>query len=85
MTVLHAIEKARIAMHEITPAPIDCIKSCTRAANETWSATVEVVESPARMGDNDLLSAYEIVLDAQGELTEFQRVGRYHREAGAGI
>lgn len=76
--------KARLAVPAITSAPVDAIKSCERAADGSWAVTIEVIDSPARLGDNDLLSAYELVLDAEGELASFQRIGRYHREDGMG-
>ncbi len=83
-SLAQAIMGARQAIKSITDSPIDAIKECHRGSEDDWIATVEVVESPARMGDNDLLSAYEIRMDATGELVAFQRVGRYHREdAGA--
>ncbi|MEM7520420.1 MAG: gas vesicle protein GvpO [Pseudomonadota bacterium] len=79
-----AIAKARLAMGAITSAPVDAVRSCTRGENDVWTATVEVIESPARLGDNDLISAYEMKIDGGGDLLEFQRVGRYHREDAAG-
>lgn len=83
LTLPDAISKARLAIAAITEAPLDSIKSCVRDAQSQWVATVEVIESPARMGDNDLISAYEMTMDDCGELLGFQRVGRYHREDGA--
>ncbi|MEM6939775.1 MAG: gas vesicle protein GvpO [Pseudomonadota bacterium] len=80
LTLPDAVAKARLAMGAITQAPVDSVKSCSRGADAVWTATVEVVESVARMGDNDLLSAYQIVMNSAGDLMEFKRVGRYHRE-----
>lgn len=80
MTMPDAIAKARLAIGAITSAPVDAIRSCSRDADSRWHATVEVIESVARMGDNDLISAYELTMDGTGELLEFKRVGRYHRE-----
>ncbi|MEM9707966.1 MAG: gas vesicle protein GvpO [Pseudomonadota bacterium] len=80
MSVAEAIAKARMAMAAITPAPVDAVRSCQRRESNGWTATVEVIESPARLGDNDLISAYEIAIDEFGEIQQFQRIGRYHRE-----
>lgn len=80
LTMPDAIAKAKLAIGAITSAPVDAIRSCVKKDGDAWTATVEVIESPARMGDNDLISAYELIMDRQGELMEFQRVGRYHRE-----
>ena len=82
LTLGQAIARIRAAVPTITDAPVDAIRSCERLPEGGWRAIVEVIESAARMGDNDLLSAYEMALDATGELTGFQRTGRYHRETG---
>lgn len=84
LTLPGAIAKARLAIGAITDAPIDAVRSCVKGGDGIWTATVEVIESPARLGDNDLLSAYEMKIDATGDLLEFQRTGRYHREDFAG-
>jgi hypothetical protein len=85
LTIPEAISKARVAIGAVTAAPVDAIRSCVRDDLGRWRATIEVIESPARMGDNDLMSAYELVMDPDGEMVEFQRVGRYHREDAAGL
>ena len=70
---------ARSMMPEITTQPVDGIASVERQGTG-WRVVVEVIESSARLGDNDLLSAYELELDQVGELTAFRRMRRYHRE-----
>jgi len=77
-----AIKKAKLSIAAITAAPIDAIKGCVKNAEGNWVVTIDVVERPARMGDNDLLSAFELICDPDGELLEFQRLRRYHRETG---
>lgn len=84
LTMPDAIAKARLAIGAITSAPVDAVRSCTRGSDNVWTATVEVIESAARLGDNDLLSAYEMKIDNAGDLLEFQRTGRYHREDFSG-
>ena len=41
---------------------------------------VDLVESVARMGENDLLAAYEVTIGVDGELKHFTRLRRYRRE-----
>lgn len=77
-----AVDQAKRAIGSITTAPIDTIKACAKNEEGNWVVTVEVVERPARMGDNDLLSSYELISDPNGNLLQFQRLRRYHREAG---
>jgi hypothetical protein len=43
---------------------------------------VEVIESHARMGDNDLLAAYDVRVGEAGEVRGFRRLRRYFREDG---
>jgi len=70
---------ARAAMPEISAQPVDGIARAERS-QAGWQVVVEVIESAARLGDNDLLSAYELELDLKGRLTGFRRLRRYHRE-----
>ena len=79
LSMARAMGLARAAIAEITPQPIDGIVSAERAG-PGWVMVVEVIEAPARMGDNDLLAAFELGFDDQGELAGFRRLRRYHRE-----
>lgn len=79
ITLPRAMALAREAMPDITAQPMDGIASSERDG-EGWRIVTEVIEAPARMGNNDLLAAYELTLDAEGELTGFRRLRRYHRE-----
>lgn len=82
LTLPDAMARARRAMSGITDAPIDAVKGCAKDEAGNWIVTIDVVERAARMGDNDLLSSYELISDPAGELLEFQRLRRYHRETG---
>lgn len=79
MSLPKAMAAARALMPDITDQPFDGIASAERDG-EGWRVVAEVIESRARIGDNDLLSSYELDLDAEGELTGFRRLRRYHRE-----
>jgi len=83
VTLIEAIAIARRCTAEMTGLPIDGISASGRHGDGDWRIVVEVIESPARLGDNDLISMHEVLLTEQGELTGFSRVGRYHREEGA--
>ena len=75
------IKRARAAMAEINDHPIDQVIRCDRT-EEGWIVVVEVIESPARMGENDFLAAFSLALDASGALMGVDRIGRYRREDG---
>ncbi len=81
MNMMDIAEKARAAAETITGSPADVIASCERRDN-AWIATVDVVESKARLDDNDLLSTYQISFDKTGEVAGFARVRRYFRNQG---
>ena len=75
-----ALTRAREALAMINPAPVDCVSSCELREDGTWLATIDVIESPARMGDNDLLSSYEMTLKSTGDLVDLKRTARFYRE-----
>ncbi len=79
LSMMRAMEMARSHMAGISPQPIDGIASAERAGTG-WTMVVEVVESPARMGDNDLLAAFQLDIGGDGDLAGFRRLRRYHRE-----
>lgn len=77
-----AMELARDTAALFTELKVDAIVSCERTA-EGWRAVVDVVEAPARLGDNDLLASYEVILEPGGECERFARIDRYHRSDAA--
>jgi len=58
----------------------DSIGACEKRADGGWTIAVDVIESVARMGDNDLLATYSVQIDAEGDLVNLTRTRRYHRE-----
>ncbi len=77
-----AIEAARRAMQATGHPDIDGVAACEVGADGAWRVEVEVIESHARMGDNDLLAAYDVRLGEAGEVRGFRRLRRYFREDG---
>jgi hypothetical protein len=65
-----------------TELPVDAVSSCSRDG-EGWTVLVDVVESRARLGSNDMLASYRVQLDASGDVSDFQRIGRYLRDDAA--
>ncbi|MCK0094104.1 gas vesicle protein [Yoonia sp. F2084L] len=80
LTMLEAIAAAKSAVNSMTGQDIDSIVQCSRSAETVWTVALDVIESLARMGDNDLLATYEVQIDAQANLIQFNRLRRYHRE-----
>lgn len=63
---------------ELTGVEVDAVSLCQRAGTD-WVVEVDVVESAARMGDDDLLTAYRLEITDEGELVAFRRIGRHKR------
>jgi len=80
--LLDAIAIARKTAADLTGHPVDGIAASGRHGEGGWRVVVDVIESPARMGENDLLSSHEVLLTGAGEVIGFSRVSRHHREDG---
>jgi hypothetical protein len=75
-----AIARARDELSVLTQLPLDAVASTRRLPDGGWSIVMDLIESPARMGDNDLLSTYEVELGDAGDVTRIERIARYRRE-----
>ncbi|MEM1428647.1 MAG: gas vesicle protein GvpO [Pseudomonadota bacterium] len=79
--LIEALSRARASIAELSGFPIDGITASEADGAGGWTVTVEVVESAARMGENDLLSAFQVRIAHDGALAGFSRLRRYRREA----
>ena len=79
IALVQAMSIARAGAAELSGKPVDSVVSA-EAAPDGWRVQVDVVEGPARMGNNDLLATYDLRLAPDGALVGFDRVRRYHRE-----
>jgi len=79
-----AIKRAKAEMAAINDLPIDQVIRSERTEDGAWTVFLEVIESPARMGENDFLAAFSLTLDPSGALSGIERVSRYRREDGGG-
>ena len=79
-----AIAMAKIEFDAINDFPIDQVIRSERTEDGGWAIVLEVIESPARMGENDFLAAFLLTLDPRGTLAGIERVDRYRREENAG-
>lgn len=82
LTLVEAMSLARRSVALFTEQKIDNVATCERAEGG-WRVVVDVVEAAARMGDNDLIASYEVVIGADGEVSRYARVARYHRDDAA--
>lgn len=80
LSMMAAVKSAREALSGITSQGVDSVGRCERRSDGGWIVELDVIESPARMGDNDFLATYAIDIDAEGEPLQINRTRRYHRE-----
>ena len=80
LSMMDAIVQAKTAVATMTVLQFDQIARCERQQDGNWIIVIDVVESVARMGDNDLLASYEVRIDPEGEPVNVARTRRYHRE-----
>lgn len=69
---------AREMVLDLTGVEVDAVSLCQKSGDD-WVVEADVVESPARMGDDDLLTAYRLDISGSGELLSFRRIGRHKR------
>jgi hypothetical protein len=83
MNTLQVTITAKDAVNAITGFKADAVTRCEQR-DGGWYAVVDVLESKARVGDNDLISTYELIMDVKAEVTAYKRLRRYYRtERGA--
>ena len=80
LTLSEAIAKAKVEIAALNPSVIDAVSRCERSPDGSWLIVLDLIESPSRMGENDLLISYELRLDADGFVLGVERLGRYRRE-----
>lgn len=78
-----AIAIARRSVSGITDQKIDAVALCRKQEDGSWQVVLDVIDSRARLGENDLLAAFEVHVDPSGEVIFCSRTHRYRREDGA--
>ena len=72
------IREAKDAVSELTGLKVETVSGLDRDG-KSWKVTVEALELERVPSTMDVLGTYEVVLSDDGELTGFNRCGRYHR------
>jgi hypothetical protein len=70
---------AREQMRELTGQPVEGVIAVRRADDGGWEVTVQVLELQRVPNSTDVLGAYLLSLDENGEVREYRRTRRYHR------
>lgn len=80
LSMAAAVRLAKAEIAGVSAAPVDAVARCDREGEGGWLVALDLIESPARMGENDLLARYELRLDKGGSVTSIERTARYRRE-----
>jgi hypothetical protein len=73
------IARVRRELPELLGRPIESVLGLERADDDGWAVTVQVVELSRIPHSTDVLGAYKVELDREGELVGWRRSRRYHR------
>jgi Gas vesicle synthesis protein GvpO len=71
--------RARGQMEELTSQPVEGVRAVRRDDDGGWEVIVDVLELERIPSSTDVLGSYALLLDEQGEVREYRRVRRYHR------
>jgi hypothetical protein len=73
-----AVERARKELEEIMGRPVEAVLGMERD-DDGWVVTVQVVELARIPNSTDVLGAYVVQVDDEGEVVGYRRTKRYHR------
>jgi len=74
-----AIEQVRRDLPQLLGKPIEAVLGLERDEEACWQVTVQVVELSRIPNSTDVLGAYRVALDSDGELSGYRRMRRYQR------
>ena len=70
---------AREQMRDLTGQPVEGVLAVQRVDEGGWEVTVQVLELQRVPNSTDVLGAYLLSLDEEGEVREYRRTRRYYR------
>jgi hypothetical protein len=73
------IARVRRDLPELLGRPIESVLGLERDDEDGWNVTVTVVELARIPNSTDLIGAYAVKVDRDGELIGWRRNRRYHR------
>ena len=74
-----AAQRVREDLPELLGRPIESVLGVKRSDDDGWEVTVAVVELSRIPNSTDVLGAYRVILNTDGELDGYQRQRRYNR------
>lgn len=79
LTGPEAVQRVRSELPQLLGRPIEAVLGLERDDDDGWRLTVSVVELARIPHSTDVLGAYAVTIDRDGELTGYRRQRRYHR------
>jgi Gas vesicle synthesis protein GvpO len=73
------IARVRHDLPELLGRPVESVLGLERGDDDLWSVTVQVVELSRIPHSTDVLGAYAVQVDNDGEVVGWRRSRRYHR------
>jgi hypothetical protein len=78
LTAAAAVQRVREEFPALLGRPVEAVLGVQRD-DEGWEVTVQVVELARIPNSTDVLGAYQVTLDPEGELIAYGRRRRYNR------
>lgn len=79
LSAKEAVQRVRGELPQLLGHPVESVLGVERDEDGLWQVTVQVVELARIPNSTDVLGAYQVTLDADGELAGYQRRRRYTR------
>lgn len=80
MKLKDAVEIAKGSLREFTPLPLSGVTGVVHIPDDdTWIVTIELIERVSIPDTFDILGSYEMVIDNEGDIIEYRRVGARKR------
>lgn len=79
LSAKEAIQRVRRELPELLGHPVESVLGVERDEDKQWQVTVQVLELARVPNSTDVLGAYQVTLDQDGELAGYQRRRRYTR------
>ena len=83
MAVATVVAHARRDLQDLLGRPVERVSSVA-PDHEGWRLSVEVVELERIPDSTSVLGSYEVLLDDDGEVLEYERTHRYYRNRADG-
>jgi hypothetical protein len=79
LSAREAVERVRKEFPTLLGRPVEAVLGVEREEDDGWMVTVQVVELARIPNSTDVLGAYAVTLDKDGEMTGYRRRRRYNR------